>query len=260
MVWDWTADSRAVLFQSNRNGNGDLFKQDITQTDAEPVVTSPEEESHPSLSPDRAFILYLVSEKPGSTATRLMRVPVGGGPPERVLTGEKIKNFSCAREANLCVVVEEVEGKQILTTFEPLKGRGMKLPLSDYPDFERGILSPQGRLVEKMKPGPEGLHIRVGSLRGAPVEEITFKSLIQLYQFYGWSVDGKVMYLMEWSGSFYQDFRIVYADLKGHSQVIWKRGSSPGYTPDYPVPSPDGRYLAFTTVTYESNAWLLENF
>ena len=29
---------------------------------------------------------------------------------------------------------------------------------------------------------------------------------------------------------------------------------------DYPIPSPDGRYLAFTVVTYESNAWLLENF
>ena len=73
-----------------------------------------------------AFILYLVSEKRGAPATRLMRIPVGGGPPELVLRGEKIKNFSCAREANLCVVVEEVEGKQILTTFDPLKGRGRK--------------------------------------------------------------------------------------------------------------------------------------
>ena len=259
-VRDWTADSRAVFFFSDRNGNRDIFKQDISQTEAEAIVATPEYEWHPNLSPDRAFVLYLVSEKPGSTATRLMRVPVRGGPPERVLTGEKINNFSCAREANLCVVVEEAEGKQIFTTFDPLKGRGEKLPLSDFPNFGRGILSPQGRLIEKMRAGPEGLHIRVRSLTGGPVEEITFKDLIGLYEFYGWSLDGKGMYLMEWSSSFYQDFKIVYADLDGHSRVLWKRGSSPGYTPDYVVPSPDGRYLAFTTTTYESNAWLLENF
>ena len=95
-----------------------------------------------------------------------MRVPVGGGPPELVLTGEKIRNFSCAREAKLCVVVEEVEGKQVLTTFDPLKGRGEKLPLSDYPQFGGGILSPQGQLIDKMKSGPEGLTIRVRSLTG----------------------------------------------------------------------------------------------
>ena len=177
-----------------------------------------------------------------------------------MLTGEKIKNFSCAREANLCVVVEEAEGKQIFTTFDPLKGRGEKLPLSDFPNFGRGILSPQGRLIEKMKQGPEGLHIRLRSLTGGPVEEITFKDLIGVYEFYGWSLDGKGIYLSEMNLSGYQDYRIVYAGLDGHSQVLWKRGSSPGYTADYPVPSPDGRHLAFTTVTYESNAWLLENF
>ena len=134
--WDWTADSQAVLFVSDRNGNRDIFKQDISQTEAVAIVATPEFEWHPNLSPDRAFILYLVSEKPGRTATRLMRVPVGGGPPEQVLSGEKIKYFSCAREANLCVVVEEVEGKQILTTFDPVKGRGEKLPISDFPNFE----------------------------------------------------------------------------------------------------------------------------
>ena len=62
-AWDWTADSRAVLFQSNRNGNWDIFKQDISQTEAEAIVATPENEQHPNLSPDRAFILYLVSEK-----------------------------------------------------------------------------------------------------------------------------------------------------------------------------------------------------
>lgn len=256
-AWDWTADSKAVLFESNRNGNWDLFKQYINQTDAETIVASPEDERHPNLSPDGVFILYLFSEKHDAPATRLMRVPVGGGPPELVLSGEKITNFSCAREANLCVVVEEVEGKQILTTFDPLKGRGEKLSLFDFPDFRAGILSPQGRLIEKMKSRPDGLYIRVRSLKGGPAEEITFKMLTGGYQFSGWSLDGKGIYVGEWSQS---GFTTYFACLDGHSQVLWKRGMSPAYFLDYPIPSPDGRYIAFTSITAESNAWLLENF
>jgi hypothetical protein len=208
-VWDWTTDSRAVIFESNRNGNNDLFKQNINQTEAETVVVSPEQDRHPGLSPDRDFILYLFSEKSGEPATRLMRVPVGGGPPELVLKGEKIKNFSCAREAKLCVVAEEVEGKQVLTTFDPVKGRGQKLPLSDYPDFEGGILSPQGRLIEKIKSGPEGLHICVRSLAGGPAQEITFKNLTGDYSFRGWSLDGKGIHLGKFTSSL--DFTLLYA-------------------------------------------------
>lgn len=185
-----------------------------------------------------------------------MRIPVGGGSPEPVLTGEKIKNFACAHEAKLCVVVEEVAGKQILTTFDPLKGRGEKLPLLDYP-VGRRILSPQGRLIEKMKSEPDGLHIRVRSLTGAAVEEVAFRNLTGEYQLCGWSLDGRGIYITQWT---YSDFTTLYAGLDGHSQVLWKRGSSPGWSFDHAIPSPDGRYLAFTVVTYEANAWLLENF
>jgi len=258
-VCDWTADSRSILFESDRNGNRDLFKQDIDQTDAEAIVATSEHESHLNLSPDGAFLLYLVSEKPGQDAKRLMRIPVGGGPPERVLSGEKIKNFSCAREAKLCVVAEEVEGKQVLTIFDPLKGRGEKLPLLDYPNFEGGILSPQGRLIEKMKSGPDGLYIRVRSLTGGPVEEITFKKLTREYHLQGWSLDGKAIYVYD-CPTLESDFTALYVGLDGHSQVLWKRGTSPGWTFGPPIPSPNGRYLAFTVVTFESNAWMLENF
>jgi Tol biopolymer transport system component len=257
-AWGWTADSRAVLFASNRNGNNDLFKQDIRQREAESIVVSPENESHPMLSPDGAFILYLVSEKSGSA--RLMRIPIGGGPPELVLRGEKIKSFSCARAAKRCVVVEEeVEEKQVLTTFDPLKGKGERLLRSDndYSEFGRGILSPQGRLIEKWKWGPDGLHIRVRSLTGGSVEEFTFKSLTGEYGFLGWSPDEKGLYVGKLTSLTYTAF---YVGLDGDSQLFWKLGMSPGYSIDYPIPSPDGRHLAFTATSYESNAWLLEHF
>jgi eukaryotic-like serine/threonine-protein kinase len=264
-IGSWTPDSRSVLFSSSRNriDNMDIFKQNIAQTDAEPIVATRQNEWHPSFSPDGTLILYLVSEKANrvpwdsSMEPRLMRAPVAGGPPEVVLSGEKIRNFSCASEANLCVVVEEMEGKQILTTFDPLKGRGERLPGSDYPRFGRGILSPQGKIVEKVKSGPDGLYIRVGSLPKGPTQEITFKNLTSTYQFFGWSLDGRGIYL--YTGAPLRG-TTVYAGLNGETHILWKRGSGPGFWFDYPVPSPDGRYLAFTLGTYESNAWILENF
>jgi serine/threonine protein kinase len=256
-AWDWTADSRAVLFVSDRNGTPDIFKQDISGTDAETIVASPEQEGRPALSPDGAFILYLVSEKPSPYATRLMRIPVGGGPPELVLSGEKLGTFSCAREAKLCVVAEGVEGEQTLTAFDPVKGRGEKLSLSSYPVFAYGILSHQGRLIDKMKAGPDGLYVHVSSLTGGPAQEITFKNLTGHYRFKGWSLDGKGIYIDHWIPS---GFESLYAGLDGHSQVLWSRGSTLGWWFDNPIPSPDGRHLAFTLGTNESNAWMLENF
>jgi hypothetical protein len=153
-----------------------------------------------------------------------------------ILRGEKIKYFSCAREANLCVVVEEVEGKQILTTFDPVNGRGEKLP-GDYAPFGRGILSPQGRIVEKMKAGPDGLYVRVRSLPKGPTEEVTFKNLTSTYQFVGWSLDGKGMYL--YTGAPLRGTS-VYAGLNGETHDLWKRGSGPGFWLITPFRRPTG--------------------
>ena len=258
-IGGWTPDSRAVLFSSSRSrNNADIFKQDLTQADAEAIVATPENEWHPNFSPDGAFILYLVSEKSSLYASRLMRVPVWRRPSRIGIERGEIKNFSCAREANLCVVVEEVEGKQILTTFDPLKGRGEKLPTSDYPQFERGILSAQGRIVEKLRAGPDGLSVHVHSLPKGPAEEITFKNLIDEYEFYGWSLDGKGNLPIHGWGSGRQSS--IFAGLNGETHILWQRRPGPGFDFGLPIPSPDGRYSAVKVIIFESNAWMLENF
>jgi eukaryotic-like serine/threonine-protein kinase len=263
-VGDWTADSRAVLFRSDRSGNGDIFKQDLDQTEPEVVVASEECESFPLLSPEGAWVLYLVAEKPGADkrvcelSTRLMRVPLAGGPPEPVLKGERLTSFSCAREANVCVVNEEVDGKQVLSTFDPLKGRGEKLPFSTDlpPGLTSQLLSPQGRLIEKWKAGPDGLQVRIRSLREGPVQDLVFKKLVKECDFSGWSFDGKGIYLREVR----EGGGMLYVGLDGHIQPVWKKKSGP--EPDFTrlIPSRDGRHIAFSAYLGDSNAWVLENF
>src|SRR5271167_2539165 len=72
----WTADSKAVLFSSNRNGTRGIFKQGISQDTAEPLVTGPQDVVLPRLSADGAWILYAeIPKTPAgpSTPLRLMR-------------------------------------------------------------------------------------------------------------------------------------------------------------------------------------------
>ncbi|HWU37761.1 MAG TPA: hypothetical protein VN203_08890, partial [Candidatus Acidoferrum sp.] len=84
----WTPDSKAVLFQSNRNGTWGIFKQGTSQDTAEAVVTGPQNPSSPRLSADGDWILYAETPKTPvapSTPPRLMRIPVRGGVPQFVL-------------------------------------------------------------------------------------------------------------------------------------------------------------------------------
>jgi Tol biopolymer transport system component len=128
----WTADSKGILFQSDRNGTSGVFKQGIGQETAEAVVTGPQNATLPRLSADGVWILYIEFPRTvgPSTPHRLMRISVSGGVPQLVLETRTGSDFRCARApASLCVVSElSRDGKQLtLTAFDPLKGRGKLL-------------------------------------------------------------------------------------------------------------------------------------
>ena len=54
----WTLDGKAVLFDSNRNGSYDIFRQALDQRTAEAVVTSREDKFAARVSPDGAWVMY----------------------------------------------------------------------------------------------------------------------------------------------------------------------------------------------------------
>src|SRR5207248_3116883 len=109
----WTADSRAVIFESNRNGNFDLFKQRVDQRMPEAIVATPVTEMLPQLAPDGRTVLYAI--RPDETRPweyRLMRVPVEGGRPEEVPIGGRLAEFRCALETGKrCVLRTAMPGK-----------------------------------------------------------------------------------------------------------------------------------------------------
>jgi Tol biopolymer transport system component len=262
----WAADSKAVLFLSDRNRTVGIYKQGISQETAEPVLTGLEGASELRLSADAAWLLY--GESPKTTANsappqRLMRIPANGGAPQLVfeMPNEVDFDFYCAHApASLCVISEtSPDRKQItFTAFDPLKGRGKVLrtvandPLHSY---AASALSPDGSTVALARADEPEIHIRLLFLTGAPEREIVVKGWPRLTGL-DWTLDGKGLYCGSWSST--QGSTLLYVDLKGNSRVLWQHKAGRGTM--WAIPSPDGRYLAIAADVTNSNIWMIEGF
>ncbi len=256
----WTADSKAVLFASKRNGTWGMFKQGINEETAEPVAIGPQDLYLPRLSPDGAWILYLEIPKTAvgsSTPIRLMRIPVAGGAPQFVLDTPNWQNFACApAPASLCVI-GETEKQFTVTAFDPLKGRGKVLRTIEKapsPDHYQSGLSPDGSTFAISRVREAEIHIRLLSLSGGSDREITVKGWPNLTGL-DWSLDGKGLYCGSASP---QARTLLYVNLEGNARVLWQYKAAGGYI--WGVPSPDGRYLAILGDVTNSNVWMVEGF
>jgi eukaryotic-like serine/threonine-protein kinase len=257
----WTPDSKAVLFQSNRNGTWAIFKQGISQDTAEPVVAGPQGAVDPRLSPDGTWVLYQESPKTASPSTpvALLRIPVNGGVPQHVLEMRDDSVYQCAHApANLCVIFEASQDEKhyTVTAFDPLKGRGkvLKTIEKDPTTYYNGQLSPDGATVAISPSYEAEIHIRLLSLSGGSDREITVKGWPNLTGL-DWSADGKGLYVGSMSP---QGSTLLHVDLEGNARALWQYKASGGSI--WGVPSPDGRYLAIRGEVINSNVWMLEGF
>jgi Tol biopolymer transport system component len=148
----WTPDSQAVLFDSDRNGTRDIFKQGINEDAdaAQRLTEGPQDVFGPHVTPDGAWILYIeIPEGAASGKERLMRIPISGGAPQPVLEMRRGWHMCARPPASFCVISEESQdAKQLtITAFDPLKGRGkvlLTLPTESGDDVG---LSPDGHIL-----------------------------------------------------------------------------------------------------------------
>jgi eukaryotic-like serine/threonine-protein kinase len=252
----WTADSKAVLFVSNRNGRSGIFKQQISQDESEALVTG--RVGLPRLSADGDWVLYMEAQNTGPGAFRMMRVPVNGGVPQLVMETRDHLNFGCGRAPRGICWVDEARPDQkgvVITAFDPLKGRGKVLkaiPLNEpIADLTGTALSPDKTTVAISRAGEPEIHIRLVSVDGGPDRVIVVKGWPNSPAL-NWSSDGKGFYCGSDSP---QGTTLLYVDLKGNARVLWKRGGAV-----WAVPSPDGRYLAIRVDLANSNVWSLGGF
>jgi eukaryotic-like serine/threonine-protein kinase len=260
---DWTADSKGVLFSSDRNGNFDIFKQGLDQESAEPIVAGPENEFDPRLSPDGLWLLYAIEPKlcpfpPMRSSVPIMRVPVSGGVPQRVFDARGYFYHSCStRLGDLCVVAERTpDWKQLVfTAFDPIKGRDREVARidADLPGyFYVWNLSPDGSRVAVLTGKEHQSQIRIFSLPSKSAHDLTVHGWGGFY-ILNWLSDGTGMIISSKSP---QGITLLYVDLKGNAHPLWEHRGSDAYA----FESRNGRYLAISASTSNSNLWMIENF
>jgi Tol biopolymer transport system component len=260
----WTPDSRAIYFASNRHGTFDIFKQRIDEQTAEAVVQGPGSERKPRLSPDGASLLYEARPvAPDSAPARLMRMPIAGGTPEVVLQQDEIAGFKCPMVPTAsCVLIKSHERDLSFFHFDPKSGVGSEIGRIDT-SSTAWSLSPDGSRIALIGDGLGGgaahngtlsMNVSDGAISDLHVDGVDAPDSL------AWSSDGRSLFMTD----FVTDTpsparRVVHADLAGHVRVLWQSRIVWGHVFD-PLPSPDGRYLAFGVESFESNAWMLENF
>jgi eukaryotic-like serine/threonine-protein kinase len=258
----WTADSRAVIFESDRSGSFDLFRQGFDQRTPRAIVATPMTEVLPQLAPDGHFVLYAARSpeserlwyyKPGTY--KLMRVPVEGGTPQEVPIGEPLDEFRCALgPGKRCVLRTTVTGKsRTYYNLDAVRGRGPELALTKWSVEILGDwdISPDGTQVAIPNHDSREARIRVVSLEAKPNQprerEVVLPSVADLSGLI-WAADGQGWFVSV-ETTVGNQLLYVYLDGRFHSL-----GDIHGWA----VPSPDGRRVAFVNPITATNAWLIE--
>jgi eukaryotic-like serine/threonine-protein kinase len=253
--FDWTPDSKGIIFVSDRNGPRDIFKQGFDQREAEAVVTDPETKWVPAVSADGAWIIYLSIPKgkhfPTAEGT-FFRVPINGGPAEPVMKARAGSIVQCSR-SSACVLTERsTDGKQLLFyAFDPLLGKGRELTRMNaaLASFYNWTVSRDGSSIAVVIPGEGDGRIRIFTLTDGDSRDVIVTGWSNLHTI-DWAADGKGWYSSSASAA---AITLLYIDLQGHAQALSE-------TVQWAVTSPDGRHLALLEWNTASNAWMIENF
>jgi serine/threonine protein kinase len=279
----WTADSKEVVFASNRNGSRDILRQALDRDGPELVASNLDEGRNSTLgawepwgqrvSPDGAWVLYVSAPTvlhPDSPV-HLNRIPITGGSPQLVLTtlSGVMHSFRCAkRPANICLLAEHSSDRTrlIFTAFDPIQGRGRELEhIVTEPGADADYawdLSPDGSLIAIVRRSQGSIHFL--SLRGEPPRDIAMKGSI--LHTVDWAADGKGLFITRENSDAAE---LLYVDLGGNAHLLWKTKGSVqvlsvpffgGLTLPWVVPSPDGHQLAICRWSHTSNMWMMEDF
>ncbi|HEV2489135.1 MAG TPA: hypothetical protein VGT03_04960 [Candidatus Acidoferrales bacterium] len=255
----WATDGQSLFFSSDRNGNWNIFRQRLQERIAQDFVVDPGEQSEPRLSPDASSVLYWDSTAKGSGAVapiRLLRVPISGGAPALLFEASRGAAVRCAHARSVCVLSEldMAKSELVFTAFDPVQGRkGELLRLAaDLRSSPAWDLSPDGSTIaivdlDDRKDSIRLVELPSGSSRMIPIGRGQQLSGIT------WSADGAGWFV---TSSSVRGSSVLQVRLNGAVSELWTSTSILAA----PLASPDGKNLAFTVSTYNSNAWVIENF
>jgi DNA-binding winged helix-turn-helix (wHTH) protein/Tol biopolymer transport system component len=263
-AFSWTADSKAVLFASDRDGTFHIFKQRIDQSTPELLVGGNEETSLPRLAPDNATVIFEIWPKlgaPPGSPRRLMRISLAGGPPQQILERADLGNMQCARPpSNLCLYDLRGATQVSFFRFDPLTGDSEELPqlrIQDASSYAYNwTLSPDGKILAT---GKGKILQREPSITFTSVEDgsrhtVTAQAWAGINSI-DFAADGRSVWASAYTNT--GKWALLSIDLQGRTRTMLEDAQM---AIGWAIPSPDGKHLALWKANGGSNVWMLENF
>jgi eukaryotic-like serine/threonine-protein kinase len=261
VIADWTSDSKNVIVVLNRGDHYSLRKQSLNSDTQEPILTSVPGGLLEAafMSPDDRWVIFQVWPISGGPTVQLMRVGVtGGGSPQLIFTMHEGSTSFCTR-SKLCAVGEQSEDhkQMIITSFDPIKGRGPELTRIDLsPEYQQDMsillwsISPDGQRLA-LVPGPQG-PIQIRPLLGGNTQIVRPKGIKRMRSL-DWAADGKGLFVSNITN---HGSELLHLDMHGNTNLLWKCNGDRCFG----MPSPDGRHLAIYDWQLSANMWMMENF
>ncbi|HEV2616272.1 MAG TPA: hypothetical protein VGU63_06635 [Candidatus Acidoferrales bacterium] len=255
----WMPDGQSLLFYSDRNGRWNIFREGLQEQKAEDFIVGSGKQTEARLSPDGSWVLYwdyAESQSPKLASMSLKRVPVSGGAPQLVLEASRGASVRCVTRRSTCILSERdsASGKLVFSAVDPLGGRKGELVrvAADPARSPAWDLSGDGSAVAIVNLDENQGSVRVIKLATGASRLIAVKPSERLSGV-TWSADGNGWFV---TSSSIRGATIFHVSAGGGVTQSWTNTSNLGT----PLTSPDGRNLAFTISTFNSNAWMIENF
>ncbi len=268
----WTPDSKSVLFYSDREGTYDIFKQAIDDSSAVPLVTGSDEKRSPRMCPDGSCVLYMQwpARKTDQVPAvgQLMRMPVAGGPSETVMNVKGylgiggvgsytaavggVPSYHCAKiNGGICVLAEQSsDPKKIdFTVFDPMTGKKQSTLSVNGADIDFWDLSHDGSRIAYAQYAIEDTPIHILPVGGGAASEWPLKDFNNM-QGIAWAADGKRIFIStltsKGSGIYLLSEKSQPKQLSFRSWWVYEFTASP-----------DGKHLAISDLSRNSNAWMI---
>jgi Tol biopolymer transport system component len=261
----WTPDNRAVLFESERNGTSQVFRQRIDSDSAELIASGEGDIDEIATSPNGAGILYRESDSisgvggESSASFWLMRKPEAGAPPEKLLKLTPKDTFQCASQANSsppCVLAEKTEKQTAFHALDPIRGEGIEIAEVQAVPATLGdswSLSPDASHLAVLNLDKQGPAILIISVADGSLKTLLLDSSIGRPQSISWAADSMGFFLTCRAPD---SFNLVHITLFGKVHTLLRTDRKQFII--NPLPSPDGKHLAFQGQTWDSNLWIIQ--
>jgi Tol biopolymer transport system component len=249
----WSHDSASVFFSSVRGSTVDIFQAPAAGGIAQPIATASGHQLSwwsAIVSPDGRYLLLL------STRGTVSRVAAGGGPPVQLVSGLRIDEIQCLVGGDAPCLAGYVEGNEyVFISFDADTGGTEELlRISLRPPFTNWELSPDGSTLAVVHMDDDT--IRLISVPSGQERTIRVQGWGN-FEFVTWSADGQRLFINAGFASAGRFPDLLSVDLEGNATVL---RHAPSQWHVYPVTSPDGRYLAFASMPFHGNAWLITGF